>query len=124
MANSVIKEIGTKNKNIGMRTYSNAVSITIPLERTQSNSSHANIIVINANQNIFSLISTGQSLYVHAYGENSISVSMDGTNAIVSTLNGSNMWGDTLIIVNANYGLSWGGKSKQIYPSMSLRWAA
>lgn len=108
MATSNINELKTITKTIGIKTFENAAIIVIPLETTQSPSSHASVTVINGNADVLATISTGTRIIVNNHGNTNIVANMNGTNLEIARDSGT-LWGDTLIIVNTNYALSWGG---------------
>lgn len=104
MAVSVIPEPIVKNKQIGILNFNNNTTLRIPIGRVTSADYYVNIVVANANQNVFSIISRGASSQICDLGATGVTVSSDGTDAIVSKSNGA-FWGSTLVIVTANFDL-------------------
>ena len=108
MAVSTIPEPIVKNKKIGILTFNNASSLRIPVGRVTGVADYINIVVSNANQGILSMISRGATTIIHNIGNTPVTVSSDGTDAIISKSE-CVFWGSTLVIVSANFDLSCGG---------------
>ena len=98
-----------KDKRIGFGTFYNTSQIVIPLEKEQGQYYYANIILINANQDVLSMISTGNEVKTRNYGGKAIAASLNNSNLEITLEGGGVFWGGTLVIVNTNYNLSWGG---------------
>ena len=108
MAVSTIPEPIVKNKQIGILNFNNAETLRIPIGRVTGVNDYINIVVSNANQNVFSIIGRGASTQIRDLGGTGVTVASDGTDAVISKSNGT-FWGSTLVIVTANFNLSCGG---------------
>ena len=108
MAVSTIPEPIVKNKQIGILNFNNAETLRIPVGRITGANDYINIVVSNANQNVFSVVARGAVTHIRDLGGTGVTVSTDGTDTIISKSNG-NFWGSTLVIVTANFNLSCGG---------------
>lgn len=108
MAVSIIPEPIVKNKQIGILNFNNNTTLRIPIGRVTDNTYYVNIVVSNANQDVFSIIARGGTTQIRDLGGIGVTVSSDGTDAIISKSNGA-FWGSTLVIVTANFDLSFGG---------------
>ena len=86
-------------------TYNNQASLPIPLNRAQDTSNFTNIIVLGANANVLSGC-TGTGNIIRNWGANGIAASYDGDQTLTVTMSGGGtFWGNTLVIVAANYAL-------------------
>lgn len=108
MAVSTIPEPIVKNKQIGILNFNNAETLRIPIGRVTGVNDYINIVVSNANQDVLSMIARGSTTIIRNIGNTPVTVSSDGTDAIISKSEGV-FWGSTLVIVTANFNLSCGG---------------
>lgn len=94
----------TNGEKVRFMTYNNAQSLSVPLAVAQDNHHYSQIIVINANQNVFSS-AVGDASSTNNYGARAISVSYSGTTATITRQDGGTFWGSTLVIIIADYAL-------------------
>lgn len=93
------------DKRTKMTVATNAQTITIPFNSAFSESNFACALIINANQDIASMINLATTIRVIKISGIDINVTMDGNNVLITRADGQRFWGTTLIFVGSNNSL-------------------
>lgn len=93
------------DKRTKMTVATNAQTITIPFNSAFSESNFACALIINANQDIASMINLATTIRVVKISGKDIVVTMDGNNVLITRADGQRFWGTTLIFVGSNNSL-------------------
>lgn len=97
--------LGAADKRTKMTVATNAQTITIPFNSAFSESNFACALIINANQDIASMINLATTIRVIKVSGIDINVTMDGNNVLITRADGQRFWGTTLIFVGSNNSL-------------------
>lgn len=100
-----LKDLLPNDERTKITVAVNAATITIPFNSAFSDSNFACALIINANQNVASMINLATTISVTKISGNDINATMDGNNVLITKADGQRFWGITLIFVGSNNSL-------------------
>lgn len=98
---TITKPILPIDNRAKMTVANNAATITIPFNSAFSDSNFACALIINANQNVASMINLASTLKIVKISGNDINATRDGNNVLITKADGQRFWGTTLIFVGS-----------------------